>query len=673
MSDLRQRYPALMRMLERRVPARMPAAPPPYDPTSIVLGDDSNGDPVSLPLRSRQEHVFMLGATGSGKSMMLLHFMRQAINHEEGLLFLDPHGAHSDSDYRDLLVWAALREKPVHIIDLNAPSIIGFNPLSCPEGTDPAVVAGNVMDALAISWEGESFSQKPSIERVLGAVFIALAELGLTLCEAPLLLDRNDDRRLRAFAIENVRDAHTRHELQRLQELSQDGRRKRDFEMETVGPLNRFARLLRPPVLRQMFGKKENGIDIKTAMDNGEIILANLSGGSQVYERDTDLVGRLLVRTALFEAKRRRNTRPFNFVMDEAHRFLSSDIPTLLAEVRKYGISIVAAMQWLQQARSLDESILAALLNVNCKICFRLRDAKESEELARSIMPLNMERPVKKLIKPTVVGHRRIKLANQSSGQNSSESEGNTRGETQGRSNTRGETVGRSRGNAQSASESQGRSEMQSSSSGNISGSAESSSDIMRWADPGAGADPFIMRQTKGTTASNSSSSGSSQGTARNTGRARGSSVSASESHAQSSAATDSSSTSLSRNDSRSRGTSSSAGESEALEPILEKLPTAVHGLQDQLYAAGLLLRSLPTAVGYVTYVGERGPVSTLFTVPNVATVNIPEEKFIELRDTFLPPPPPVAPPAAEQPEPEPKQLPESPPEPEPDQGERGW
>jgi hypothetical protein len=420
-----------------------------------------------------------------------------------------------------------------------------------------------------------------------------------------------------------------------------------------------------------MFGQKENGIDIRTAMDNGEIILANLSGGSQVYERDTDLVGRLLARTALFEAKRRRNARPFNFVMDEAHRFLSSDIPTLLAEVRKYGISIVAAMQWLQQARALDESILAALLNVNCKICFRLRDAKESEELARSIMPLDVERPVKRLIKPTIVGHRRIKLANQSSGRNSSESEGNTQGETRGRSNTRGETVGRSRGNAHNSSESEGRSEMQSSSSGNSSGNAESSANIMRWSDPSGGTDPFIMRQTKGTTANNSNSSGTSQGTARNTGKVRGSSVSASESHARNSAATDSSSTSSARNDSRSRGTSSSAGESEALEPILEKLPTAVHGLQDQLYAAGVLLRSLPTAVGYVTYVGERGPVSTLFTVPNVTTMNIPDDKFIELRETFLPLPAPIAAIIEEQPEPE--QKPESPPEPEPDQGERGW
>jgi hypothetical protein len=133
----------------------------------------------------------------------------------------------------------------------------------------------------AVDWGGEDTTQKPTIERILTATFAALAELGFTLAEAPFLLDRRDRHGLRAFAIENVTDRYTRDELQRLHELSPGDRRRHDFDLEIVGPVNRLARFLRPTAIRAMIGQTERIFDFRDALDGGHVVLCNLcSGGS---------------------------------------------------------------------------------------------------------------------------------------------------------------------------------------------------------------------------------------------------------------------------------------------------------------------------------------------------------------------------------------------------------
>src|SRR5262249_25324742 len=147
----------------------------------------------------------------------------------------------------------------IHLIDPNAPGhTVGFNPLARPDAeTDISVVAGVTLEAFSRAWGDEDTTNKPTIERVLTASFAALAELDLTLVEAPFLLDRKDRHGLRAHAIAHVKDRYTRDELQRLHELSLDERRRHDFDLEVVGPINRIARFVRPLSIRAMIGQRD--------------------------------------------------------------------------------------------------------------------------------------------------------------------------------------------------------------------------------------------------------------------------------------------------------------------------------------------------------------------------------------------------------------------------------
>jgi hypothetical protein len=82
--------------------------------------------------------------------------------------------------------------RTVHLIDPNSTThTVGFNPLARPDAnTDISVVAGVTLEAFSQAWGGEDTTQKPTIERVLTATFGALAELGMTLAEAPMIKSR---------------------------------------------------------------------------------------------------------------------------------------------------------------------------------------------------------------------------------------------------------------------------------------------------------------------------------------------------------------------------------------------------------------------------------------------------------------------------------------------------
>jgi hypothetical protein len=620
--------------------------------------------PVCIPWTYRNGHMFMTGTTGSGKSRLLLHIAQQIVNRDEGLIFIEPHGSSSDALIRLL----ANTSKTVHVIDFASTHCIPFNPLWCPPGVDPSVIAGCALDAVSVSRSDEPMHTKPTTERVLMTIFYTAAALNLTLLEVPMLLDQDDSKGLRAYAIEHIQDPYTRSDLQRLHKLSRDGRRTRDFDQEVIGPLNRLARLIRPKVLRNMLGQK-NTLDIGAVMDRGEIIVAKLTAGPQVYEADADLFGKLLLRSILFHAKRRTTSHACTVMIDEASRFFSGDIPTILTEIRKFNVSVIAALQYLQQAEQHDENMLAALLNCcNVQVAFRAGDVEESEKRAYTMVPLNLEKPVDILIKPTVVGHQKIRLNNESDStqESTTDSTSQTHGEKSTVSVTHGSnrsvTNGTSKGvsdthttsntltNSDTESDLVSKSSMKASSKGVIATDGDSVSETV-WTQDGV-ISPTVhvsSRSMRGTSENHGETSGtseaSSEASAKGRNKTKGTSNGTSNAHGTNSntstAVTEGENVAVTHSRGRSytettgfaltRGTGKSRGSSEALEPILKDLPTAVHGKENMLYKAGQLLKSLPKGTAFVSFVTNEGPLATLFTVPPIFIKQLSPETLYEV------------------------------------------
>lgn len=660
-----ERKLALQAELRRRYPRLLSAARPHarIDRSAIVLGRDEHSVPFFLPLRARLEHMHAIGTTGGGKSSLLAHCIRQDIINGSGVVLVDPHGDHPGSTYRSLLSWLderrLLGSRTVHLIDPNAPShIVGFNPLQRPDAeTDLSVIAGVALEAFERVWGGEDTQTKPTIRRVLKATFVALAELGLTLVEAGLLYDPDDPAGIRAWAIENVKDSFARDVLKRLDQLAQDPRTRRDFATEVVGPINRLAEFVSSAAIRSIVGQTQNTIDLRAAMDEGHVILVNLSGGQRVYERDADLLGRLLTRFVCFHAKRRRHPeRPFFVYLDECHRYVSGDLENILAELRKFGVGTVLSHQWQAQLAKDDESMLAAVRNAtNVKVVFRIKDPVEAAELADMVFNYNLEMPVRALTKPVVVGHRLVRLK--------SESESEQVASTDTESRTEGWSVSESEGWAESTADTVGEARMSAEgeaamsadvvSSGNAAASGTSSGlsktfgiglQTSPLGNPAIQADvfgnPIItgVAESEGAQSSHATMNGfaTSQGRSASASRGRSSSTATTVGQSVSGATAYTESVSRSVGTAKTRGQGRAQGVQEAFEPLLEDRPVAVHGLDNVRFMAAQVLCNLTTGRAAISFVDTGGMKRAALTVAHVETPSLPEVEFNALRERVL-------------------------------------
>jgi len=679
--QLEQRHPILRAARERNALVNR-------EQCAVVLGRNAAGDPVVLPERPRLEHLHVIGATGSGKTNFIEHLVRQDILHGRGVCVVDPHGNHPGSLYRSLLTWICdkgiARTRVIHLVDPNAPEhTIGFNPLDgADSGVQCSVIAEAAFEAFERIWGDEDGNSKPTIQRVLTAAFTALGEQHLTLAEARLLFDPEDGLGIRALVLGKLQDGYARDEIEWLHGIGNERTGRRDFRAEVVGPLNRIAKLVRTQAVRVIVGQTEPVIDLREAMDRGDIILANLSGGSQVYEQAGDLLGRLLNRFIFFHARRREHPeRAFHLYLDECHRYLSGDVPNLLAEVRKYGVGVVLAHQWLAQLGRRDDPIREAVCKgPNIKAVFRIKDPQEAAELAEAVMPLDLEIPVGVLVQPKVVGHRRTLFRNSSIGRQQSRTDTQGRSsamsisETEGTNTSRTETDSFATTDTTSSATTETRShsitsaDSYSHSDSTTAGRSSESGTSMSWNDNTSVSrvysDPWLQLIPDSTAVSR----GSGSGTGRFASSGFNSSDTVSDSYGHSDSMTEGRATSITEGRSYSRttgkslgltegtsrattkgrthgtssssgittGTSASSGFSEGIEPIYANLPSAVHGKENVLYHAAQNLLSLPTGSARLAYVGEAGRVMSLINVPLVKSRPTLDREFNRLRKRIL-------------------------------------
>ena len=418
--ELQQRNPTL------RVRATTPASivitptPPAAAGKRIIIGNDAKGLPFALPDTSRALHTHILGVPKSGKSFGMFHQIRQDILNGAAVIVLDPHGAHDQSIFNLTMRWlvgsGVAARRRVHIFDPSASRTCGYNALHCPAGVDPSVIANNALEAVSRGWGDEETQEKPTLRRGLRAIFMAVAELNLTLLEAPLFLLPDDPYGARAWALRTLKDERARTYLDRLDRLAANPRMAQSFDVEVIGILNRLEEFTSSKAIRRVLGQSK-GIDLREVMDNGEVLLVNLSGGDQFYEAEGDLLGRLFLRGVLFEGKRRKNLRPAMLWCDEGHRYLSGDIPNALEELRKFNIAITLAHQNLSQLGLPGDRVREALLKVpQNRLLFRLNSVEEATVMAPEVVKLNLEMPVAVLTKPTVVGHELRLMKSKSTG-----------------------------------------------------------------------------------------------------------------------------------------------------------------------------------------------------------------------------------------------------------------
>jgi len=322
---------------------------------------------VSLTAEQKISHTYIVGATRTGKSTLLLSMIIQDIANGHGVAVLDPHGDLIDQIFPFII--PKLLERPDDIIlfdpsDVDYP--IGFNILSAHSELEKNLLSSDlvaVFRRLSTSWGDQMNS-------VLANAILAFleSEQGGTLLDLQKFLI---DRDFRERFLRTVKDQRIVYFWQKEFPLLRD--------RPQAPILTRLDAFLRPKFIRYMVAQKENKLDFRKILDEGKIFLGKLSQGA-IGEENAWLLGSFLVskfhqaaiaRQDIEESKRKN----YYLYIDEFHNFVTPSLSSILSGARKYHLGLILSHQELRQLWSRDPEIASAVLtNPFTRICFRLGD-----------------------------------------------------------------------------------------------------------------------------------------------------------------------------------------------------------------------------------------------------------------------------------------------------------
>ena len=315
--------------------------------------------PVAQSLQDRLQHLFVIGQTGTGKSTLLQGLIEQDVGAVRGVMLIDPHGDLA------LALHRALRS-PHHYWDPADPTCrLGYNPLT-PAG--PAIrplITGGLIDALKKQW-ADAWGAR--MEHLLRYAVLALLE-----SPAPDLRDIMRlylEKDFRAQVLSSVTDPQ-------VISFWHDEFRAMNYTnaVDGVAPIaNKLGAFLAHPLVRRAVCEPAEPLRLRRIMDRGETLIVNLGKGRLGIDTAKVLGGLILASTMHAGLSRQvlaeTSRRPFMLYVDEFHSFTTEAFADLLSEIRKYGIAVTLAQQYLGQS---EDAVFAAIMgNVGSLLAFRV-------------------------------------------------------------------------------------------------------------------------------------------------------------------------------------------------------------------------------------------------------------------------------------------------------------
>lgn len=327
----------------------------------------------------RLSHMYVIGKTGTGKTTLLETLIQQDISAGRGCALVDPHGD---------LVERIAANIPAHrapdTIYLNVPDAgqpFGYNPLLRVSAGLRPLVASGLIDVFKKMW-ADAWGVR--MEHILRNALLAL--LDQPKAALPDILSMLNSKTFRMGILVNV-------ENEQVKRFWRDEFPKYSFrnQADGIAPIqNKVGAFLADPKLRHILVPESgSGLRLRDVMDRGQVLLVNLSMG-RIGADSAALLGALLV-TSLGSAAFSRahqaeaTRRPFFLYVDEFQSFTTLALANMLSELRKFGVGMVMAHQYLQQ---LDPAIAHAVLgNAGTLITFRL-GAYDAGLIAREFEPV---------------------------------------------------------------------------------------------------------------------------------------------------------------------------------------------------------------------------------------------------------------------------------------------
>ncbi len=299
----------------------------------------------------RRKHLYIVGKTGTGKSTMIANMAINDMRNGEGVAVIDPHG-----DLCDLLLdfVPSYRINDVAYLD---PSDLEYpfhlNPLEVKNESFRELVASGIV---SIFYKLYSYSWGPRLEYILRNTILTLLYVpNSTLLQVPELLANES---YRAKIIEKIPDQVLKNYwVNEFQKMSPQ------LRSEAISPiLNKVGQFLSSQTIRNIIGTPVSTIDIESMMNDGKIVIVNLSQG-KLGEDNSALLGAMIITKIQLAAMNRvyqgeEDRRDFYLYVDEFQNFATNTFIKILSEARKYRLDLTLANQYIGQ---IDEEVQKAI------------------------------------------------------------------------------------------------------------------------------------------------------------------------------------------------------------------------------------------------------------------------------------------------------------------------
>jgi len=369
--------------------SKQASAPVNIPTQGIILGHNEyrgiNTD-IRIGEKDRQRHMYIIGKSGSGKSVLISNLVKQDMEAGKGVCVIDPHG-----DLVDTVL--------SYVPDNRLEDVIYFDPsdtqrpmgLNMLEYKNDSQKDFAVQDMIAIFMK--LFPPEmigPMFEHNMRNVMLTLMadkENPGTIADIPAMFTNDNFQKYKVSKIEDpTLKAFWEEEMAKTAAAQKS---------EMLGYLvSKVGRFVENEMLRNIIGQQKSSFDFRDVMDNKKILLVNLAKG-KTGEINSSLLGLIIVSKLQMAAMSRADLTEdkrddFYLYIDEFQNFVTDSIATILSEARKYRLNLIIAHQYIGQliGEKADTKIRDAVFgNVGTIISFKI-GVDDAETLAQEFAPV---------------------------------------------------------------------------------------------------------------------------------------------------------------------------------------------------------------------------------------------------------------------------------------------
>ncbi len=366
--------------------------PPNIPKEGLLLGHNiyrGEKTEVRMKREDRFRHFYVIGQTGTGKSSILQTMIRQDLKGNEGLCVIDPHG----SLIEDILPHIP-RHRADDVIyfdpaDMERP--LGLNLLEGESWEEKELVALDAMNIMIKLFDEEVFGPRIQDYFRNGCLTLMSDPAGGSLTDMVRLFTDDDFAKIKRTHVTNpIVASFWDHQM------AKTGQREKQEMIPYFAA--KFGQFISNTMMRNIIGQTKSAFDFSKVMQEGKILLMNLSKGS-VGEINSKLLGLIVVSKIQIAALRREKIaksqrKDFFLYIDEFQNYVTQSIESILSEARKYRLSLNMAHQYLGQ---LEEGGTSSKKGVNLKdavfgnvgtmMCYKI-GAQDAEFMGKEMAPV---------------------------------------------------------------------------------------------------------------------------------------------------------------------------------------------------------------------------------------------------------------------------------------------